>query len=167
MSSSITGKAEEHPHPAAASDAPARMLGLVRDAARWWRKNKQREARSALPGRRSARRWDRFHASPVWDKPKPARCCCCCCCCCRRRRSVMRSTEARAPVVWPSSPLRRWTEWPWMNVGVTRCRKRGDGAPRLQHANFPKPTTAKTRFLILMRQASLLEGQRETSVEAH
>lgn len=89
----------------------------------------------AVPGRRSARRWDRFHASPVWDKPKPARRCCCCCC--RRRRSVMRNTEARTPVMWPSSSLPRWTDWPWLN-GVTRCRKRGDGAPRLQHSNLPK-----------------------------
>lgn len=38
-------KAEEHPRPAA-SDAPARMLGLARDAARWWRKNKQHEPRN-------------------------------------------------------------------------------------------------------------------------
>lgn len=85
----------------------------------------------AIPGRRSARRWDRFHASPVWDKPKPARRWCC------RRWSVMRKTEARAPVKWPSSSLHRWTEWPWMN-GVTQCRKRGDGAPRLLHSNLPE-----------------------------
>lgn len=34
-----------------------------------------------------------------------------------------------------TAALPRRTEWPWMN-GVTRCRTRGDGAPRLQHTNL-------------------------------
>ncbi len=141
------------------------MLGLPRDAARWWRKHKQREARSALPGRRSARWWDRFHASPVWDKPKPARCCCCC-----RRRSVGHEehggTRARDVAIISVTPVNRMTLDEWWRNPMQKARWRRTPSPAREFPeayygedpllNFNEASVAIGRSAGDVRESSLI-----------